>query len=106
MGTPVWVLAARAPITPYRPSQAFHTVSPRCTRLGFLGVKLISNLCILSTVSLTFTEHRLPVSSTMRSACLSLLLVTACWALPFRQSGFLDFMLEDEGASGDKEVTT
>ncbi|CAI5636129.1 unnamed protein product [Oreochromis niloticus] len=36
----------------------------------------------------------------MRSACLSLLLVTACWALPFRQSGFLDFMMEDEG-SGD-----
>ncbi|KAG7497422.1 decorin [Solea senegalensis] len=36
----------------------------------------------------------------MRSACLSLLLVTACWALPFRQSGFLDFMLEDEPGSG------
>jgi len=44
----------------------------------------------------------------MRSACLSLLLVTACWALPFRQSGFLDFMLEDEGASGDRlpDLTT
>lgn len=38
----------------------------------------------------------------MRSACLSLLLVTACWALPFRQSGFLDFMMEDEG-SGTEE---
>uniref|UniRef100_A0A3Q3VN74 Decorin n=1 Tax=Mola mola TaxID=94237 RepID=A0A3Q3VN74_MOLML len=38
----------------------------------------------------------------MRSACLSLLLVTACWALPFRQSGFLDFMNEDE-SSGDDE---
>ncbi|XP_029969257.1 decorin [Salarias fasciatus] len=36
----------------------------------------------------------------MRSACLSLLLVTACWALPFRQSGFLDFMMDDPG-SGD-----
>ncbi|XP_071358115.1 decorin [Trachinotus anak] len=35
----------------------------------------------------------------MRSACLSLLLVTACWALPFRQSGFLDFMMEDEPGS-------
>lgn len=41
-----------------------------------------------------------PASSTMRSACLSLLLVTACWALPFRQSGFLDFMMEDEAGSG------
>lgn len=36
----------------------------------------------------------------MRSVCLSLLLVTACWALPFRQSGFLDFMMDDPG-SGD-----
>ncbi|KAM8883799.1 decorin isoform 1-T2 [Synchiropus picturatus] len=36
----------------------------------------------------------------MKSACLSLLLVTACWALPFRQSGFLDFMMEDESGSG------
>ncbi|KAM6895212.1 decorin [Xenentodon cancila] len=36
----------------------------------------------------------------MRSACLSLLLVTACWALPFRQSGFLDFMMEDDPGSG------
>ncbi|KAM4569805.1 decorin [Odontesthes bonariensis] len=36
----------------------------------------------------------------MRSACLSLLLVTACWALPFRQSGFLDFMMEDDAGSG------
>lgn len=36
----------------------------------------------------------------MRSACLSLLLITACWALPFRQSGFLDFMMEDEAGSG------
>lgn len=36
----------------------------------------------------------------MRSACFSLLLVTACWALPFRQSGFMDFMMEDEPGSG------
>ncbi|XP_044199489.1 decorin [Thunnus albacares] len=36
----------------------------------------------------------------MRSACLSLLLVTACWALPFRQSGFLDFMMDEAEASG------
>lgn len=50
--------------------------------------------CVLSS-------SRPPVSSTMRSACLSLLLVTACWALPFRQSGFLDFMMEDEPGSGD-----
>ncbi|KAM7367170.1 hypothetical protein PAMP_015094 [Pampus punctatissimus] len=42
----------------------------------------------------------------MRSACLSLLLVTACWALPFRQSGFMDFMMEDEAGSGIPEVTT
>ncbi|XP_024913617.1 decorin-like [Cynoglossus semilaevis] len=40
----------------------------------------------------------------MRSACLSLLLVTACWALPFRQSGFLDFMMEDEPGSGRPDV--
>lgn len=40
----------------------------------------------------------------MRSACLSLLLVTACWALPFRQSGFLDFMMEDEAGSGDVTI--
>ncbi|KAM9327732.1 decorin-like [Pholidichthys leucotaenia] len=39
----------------------------------------------------------------MRSACLSLLLVTACWALPFRQSGFLDFMMEDAAGSGDDD---
>lgn len=37
----------------------------------------------------------------MRLACLTLLLVSACWALPFRQSGFLDFMMEDEAISGD-----
>lgn len=41
---------------------------------------------------------RLPASCTMRSACLSLLLVTACWALPFRQSGFLDFMMDEPGS--------
>nr|XP_046235169.1 decorin [Scatophagus argus] len=41
----------------------------------------------------------------MRSVCLSLLLVTACWALPFRQSGFLDFMMEDEPGSGDLDQT-
>ncbi len=38
--------------------------------------------------------------SNMKSACLSLLLVSVCWALPFRQSGFLDFMMEDEPGSG------
>ncbi|XP_010795548.1 decorin-like [Notothenia coriiceps] len=42
----------------------------------------------------------------MRSACLSLLLVTACWALPFRQSGFLDFMMEDEAGSGQPDEVT
>ncbi|KAM9468036.1 decorin [Clarias gariepinus] len=36
----------------------------------------------------------------MRLACLTLLLVSVCWALPFRQTGFLDFMMEDEGPSG------
>ncbi|XP_073693864.1 decorin [Garra rufa] len=36
----------------------------------------------------------------MKSACLSLLLVSVCWALPFRQSGFMDFMMEDEAGSG------
>ncbi|KAF6731224.1 Decorin [Oryzias melastigma] len=50
------------------------------------------------------SENRLPFSSTMRSACLFLLLVTACWALPFRQSGFLDFMMEDDPGSGVFEV--
>ncbi|KAJ8249629.1 hypothetical protein COCON_G00228450 [Conger conger] len=39
-------------------------------------------------------------SRRMKSACLLLLLVSACWALPFRQSGFLDFMMEDEVGSG------
>ncbi|XP_035257654.1 decorin-like [Anguilla anguilla] len=36
----------------------------------------------------------------MKSACLFLLLASACWALPFRQSGFMDFMMEDEPGSG------
>ncbi|XP_010885685.1 decorin [Esox lucius] len=36
----------------------------------------------------------------MRSACLSLLLVTACWSLPFQQTGFMDFMMEDDPGSG------
>ncbi|KAM4523045.1 decorin [Fundulus diaphanus] len=36
----------------------------------------------------------------MRTACLSLILVTACWALPFQQTGFLDFMMEDDAGSG------
>ncbi|XP_026877387.2 decorin [Electrophorus electricus] len=35
----------------------------------------------------------------MRLACLILLLVSVCWALPFYQSGFLDFMMEDEPGS-------
>ncbi|CAB1346152.1 unnamed protein product [Coregonus sp. 'balchen'] len=46
----------------------------------------------------------IPDRGTMRSACLSLLLVTACWSLPFRQSGFLDFMMEDEAGSGLPEL--
>ncbi|XP_030626062.1 decorin [Chanos chanos] len=37
----------------------------------------------------------------MRSGCLLLLLVSACWALPFRQSGFMDFMMEDDAGSAD-----
>ncbi|XP_061107531.1 decorin [Conger conger] len=41
----------------------------------------------------------------MKSACLFLLLGTACWAVPFRQSGFLDFMMEDEAGSGLPELT-
>ncbi|XP_041934807.1 decorin [Alosa sapidissima] len=41
----------------------------------------------------------------MRSACLSLLLVSACWALPFRQTGFMDFMMEDEPGSGVPDNT-
>ncbi|KAM6986365.1 decorin [Aplochiton taeniatus] len=41
----------------------------------------------------------------MRSACLSLLLVTACWAVPFRQSGFLDFMMDDPGSGLPDEPT-
>ncbi|XP_046878775.1 decorin [Hypomesus transpacificus] len=40
----------------------------------------------------------------MRSLCVSLLLVTVCWALPFRQSGFMDFMMEDEAGSGDPDA--
>ncbi|CAM4565303.1 unnamed protein product [Leuciscus chuanchicus] len=40
----------------------------------------------------------------MKSACLSLLLVSVCWALPFRQSGFMDFMMEDEPGSGDERL--
>lgn len=55
--------------------------------------------CVLS-------PSRLPASSTMRSACLSLLLVTACWALPFHQSGFLDFMMEDEGSGTEEPKLT
>ncbi|KAG5830806.1 hypothetical protein ANANG_G00314490 [Anguilla anguilla] len=47
-------------------------------------------------------QHRpvQPHSSRMKSACLFLLLASACWALPFRQSGFMDFMMEDEPGSG------
>ncbi|XP_036376162.1 decorin-like [Megalops cyprinoides] len=47
----------------------------------------------------------------MKSACLFLLLASACWALPFHQSGFLDFMMEDDAGSGlptvpvEEEVT-
>ncbi|KAK2832148.1 hypothetical protein Q7C36_015610 [Tachysurus vachellii] len=41
------------------------------------------------------------VSDSMRLACLTLLLVSVCWALPFHQSGFLDFMMEDDPSSGD-----
>ncbi|XP_029102977.1 decorin [Scleropages formosus] len=40
----------------------------------------------------------------MKLACLLLLLTTACWALPFRQSGFLDFMMDEDEGSGVKPV--
>lgn len=40
----------------------------------------------------------------MRSFCLSLLLVSVCWALPFHQSVFMDFMVEDEPGSGLPDV--
>ncbi|KAL0963026.1 hypothetical protein UPYG_G00348660 [Umbra pygmaea] len=46
------------------------------------------------------SEHRLLDSGTMRSACVSLLLVTACWSLPFNQNGFLDFLVDDDPGSG------
>ncbi|KAJ8373611.1 hypothetical protein SKAU_G00041910 [Synaphobranchus kaupii] len=51
-------------------------------------------------------QHRpvQPHSSRMKSACLFLLLATACCSLPFRQSGFLDFMMEDEAGSGEPEI--
>ncbi|KAJ8387014.1 hypothetical protein AAFF_G00161910 [Aldrovandia affinis] len=51
-------------------------------------------------------QHRpiQPPGSSMKSACLFLLLASACWALPFQQSGFLDFMMEDEAGSGLPEV--
>lgn len=41
----------------------------------------------------------------MKSALVYLFLVTCCWALPFEQTGFLDFMMEDEGGSGLVPVT-
>ncbi|KAI1888095.1 hypothetical protein AGOR_G00181520 [Albula goreensis] len=41
----------------------------------------------------------------MKSACLLLLLGTTCWALPFRQTGFMDFMMEDEPGSALPEET-
>ncbi|KAG9345710.1 hypothetical protein JZ751_008854 [Albula glossodonta] len=44
-------------------------------------------------------------ANTMKSACLLLLLGTTCWALPFRQTGFMDFMMEDEPGSALPEET-
>ncbi|TST22560.1 Decorin [Bagarius yarrelli] len=58
-----------------------------------ISITPFSNLCPVFS--------NLQVSNSMRLACLTLLLVSVCWALPFRQSGFLDFMMEDEPNSGD-----
>ncbi|KAF7693836.1 hypothetical protein HF521_007589 [Silurus meridionalis] len=55
-------------------------------------------------ISLQFLQTA-QVSDSMRLACLTLLLVSMCWSLPFRQSGFLDFMMEDEAPSGDGAIT-
>ncbi|MCI4388742.1 hypothetical protein PGIGA_G00089520 [Pangasianodon gigas] len=45
------------------------------------------------------------VSDTMRLACLTLLLVSVCWALPFRQNGFLDFTVEEISGDGPTHPT-
>lgn len=76
------------------------------TSLGYFHAnhKLLCKQIHRKPLNLVLFFCRLLASSTMRSACLSLLLVSACWALPFRQSGFLDFMM-DEAGSGVPEVT-
>lgn len=70
------------------------------TSLGYFhnNHKLLCKQMHPKPLSLVLLFCRLPARSTMRSACLSLLLVTACWALPFRQSGFLDFMMDEPGS--------
>ncbi|KAI1882127.1 hypothetical protein AGOR_G00247480 [Albula goreensis] len=45
------------------------------------------------------SQAHLAPGSSMKSACLFLLLASTCWALPFKQTGFLDFMMEDEAGS-------
>lgn len=78
-------------------------------RLSSLGCfhanrKLLCKQILSRPLNRVLLFRRLPASSTMRSACLSLLLVSACWALPFRQSGFLDFMMDEPG-SGVPDAT-
>ncbi|RXM27302.1 Lumican [Acipenser ruthenus] len=62
-----------------------HMVNLENLNLGLL------KLCVFCEISI------------MNSTILLLLLATVAWAKPFRQTGFLDFMLEDEG-SGKKEI--
>ncbi|KAI4874803.1 hypothetical protein NFI96_021879 [Prochilodus magdalenae] len=52
-----------------------------------------------SCLNLFANGETVQVTDSMRLAGLTLLLVSVCWALPFRQSGFLDFMMEDEAGS-------
>ncbi|KAJ8245304.1 hypothetical protein GJAV_G00269360 [Gymnothorax javanicus] len=47
-----------------------------------------------------------PYSIRMKSAFLLLVLVSTSWALPFQQTGFMDFMMEDEAGSGLPEGPT
>ncbi|RXN17738.1 decorin-like protein [Labeo rohita] len=73
---------------------------PRCTSApalsGFADLRL-------QLYKLLYVQASI---SNMKSACLSLLLVSVCWALPFRQSGFMDFMMEDEAGSGSPIPST